>query len=136
MSNMVRRVSLCFAVAAVVSCFPGCSPEQKKAKHLKQGEAFLAESKTREAIIEFRNILQIDPKDAFAYYKLGLAYLMAGQVKEAYADLSRSVELKRDNVDAHLKLAGILLAGREPSRLVSGWRSRWAWSRATWTHTC
>src|SRR5512139_2128635 len=113
MSGFLRRVSLCLLIAVTVSCFPSCSPEQKKAKHFKRGEAYLAESKPREAIIEFGNILQIDSKDALAYYKLGLAYLMAGQVKEAYADLSRSVELNGENIDAQLKLAGILLSGRE-----------------------
>src|SRR5512137_1522664 len=116
MLRLMRKVVVCFLAALVVSCMPGCSAEQKKAKYLKKGEAYLAESKTSEAIIEFRNILQIDPKDAVAYYKLGLAYLKAGQVKEAYADLSRSVELKKENVDAQLKLAGILLAGRETAK--------------------
>jgi tetratricopeptide (TPR) repeat protein len=113
MIRALRRGRLLFLVALAIVAIPGCSSEEKKARHLRKGEAYLAESRTSEAIIEFRNVLQIDPDDAQAHYQLGLAHLKAGQLKEAYAGLARSLELKKENIDAQLKLAGLMLAGRQ-----------------------
>ena len=73
MLRLVRKVSICLVVAVVVSCFPGGSPERKKARHLNKGEACLAESTPREAIIEFGNSLKMYPTDAAACPELGLA---------------------------------------------------------------
>ena len=48
-------------------------PKEKKAKHLEKGETYLAGSKYKEAVIEFKNAVQIDPKDAQAHYVKSLS---------------------------------------------------------------
>jgi hypothetical protein len=50
MTGFMRKASFCPVVAVTISCFPGCRPEQRKAKHLKRGDACQAESKTRRQI--------------------------------------------------------------------------------------
>ena len=42
----------------------GCSKEAKKERHWKRGEKYFSGGKFKEAIIEYKNVLQIDPKDA------------------------------------------------------------------------
>jgi len=70
--------------------------------------------KPAEAIIEFRNILQIDPRTPLLL-QARPGYLMSGMVKEAYADLSRSVELKR-TTSTRSSARRDLLAGGRPRR--------------------
>ena len=89
--NRWGRALVAVLCILLVAGFAGCSKESKKEGHFKKGEAYLAESKFREAIIEFKNVLQIDPNDAKAYYKLGMASLGAGEPREAYAALNKAI---------------------------------------------
>ena len=40
----------------------GCSPEAKRERHWKKGEQYFSENKMQEAILEYKNVIQIDPK--------------------------------------------------------------------------
>ena len=94
----------------------GCdwfSPESKKAKHLQQGQAYFDKRQYREALLEFKNVVQLDPKDAGNHYRLALTYLKLGgatNLQGAFAELSRTVELDKTNRDAQLKLGELYLA--------------------------
>ena len=91
-----NRWTLALAAILCVVFFAGlaaCSKESKKESHFKKGETYLAENKFREAVIEFKNVLQIDPNDAKAFYRLGMAALGAGDPREAYAAFNKSIEL-------------------------------------------
>jgi len=97
----------------------GCgSPEAKKAKHLERGDTYFNEEKYNEAIIEYRNVVQIDPKHGDAHYKLGLCYLKTGKGTEAFRAFStdkakEKAELvlsrKPENLDALLLLGGVFI---------------------------
>ena len=64
------RVLLLLTMAGLLLI--GCaSPEEKKAKHEKRAAQYLKEGKLKEAVIELRNVVQLDPKDDTAYYQLG-----------------------------------------------------------------
>jgi Tfp pilus assembly protein PilF len=43
--------------------------EAKKGRHWKRGEKYFLENKFREAVIEYKNVLQIDPNNAGAHHK-------------------------------------------------------------------
>lgn len=58
-------------VCILVLSLPGCSKEAKTEGHMKKGEQYFSENKIQEAILEFKNVVQLDPKDAKAHYKLG-----------------------------------------------------------------
>src|SRR5574341_352198 len=111
---------LSLAVAAlllVASCTP--TPESKKAKHRERGLAYLEQQKYQEAIVEFRSMVQVDPQDAEAHYRLGLAYLKLGDfasLRPAFQELKRAVELDPKNLDAHLKLGQMYLLGRDAGK--------------------
>ncbi|MDC4226011.1 MAG: tetratricopeptide repeat protein [Candidatus Manganitrophus sp.] len=79
----------------------------------------MAEEKYSEAIIEFKNVLQLDPNYVDAKYQLGLAYLKLGgpaNLSNAFKLLSEAVEKKPDLVDAQIKLAGLYLASNDLSK--------------------
>ena len=77
----VPRAGLIAALLlAVVACGGG---EARKAEHVAKGEAFLAERNYEKARVEFRNALQIDPKDARVRAYVGLANERLGNFEDA-----------------------------------------------------
>jgi len=111
------------SVFALLSCFfigamlvLGCSQESKIERHWTRGEKYFSENKYREAVIEYKNVLQADPKNAKAYYKLGVSYLRLGQVREAFSELSKSVDIDPDFSDALLQRGFLYLLAAEPMK--------------------
>jgi tetratricopeptide (TPR) repeat protein len=114
------HLSICGALVTLV-CFGcgGSSPEAKKAKHRERAATYLEKGQYQEAIIEYRNVAQLDLKDADAHYRLALAYLKLGgltNLQQAFAELSRTVELDKTNYDAQLKLGELYLLSNEPKK--------------------
>jgi Flp pilus assembly protein TadD len=68
-----------------------------------------------DAILLFREIVRLDPKNALAHLNRGLACLGGGRSAEAVARLQRAVELQPGLESALTQLAGALLQqGRDP----------------------
>ena len=113
----MNRYRLVLVFIVLLPLLMGCSsPEAKKAKHIKSGEEYLEKGKLREAIIEFKNALQINSRDARAHYKLGLAHIKIGDranLQNAFKELSRSIEIDPNIMDAHLKIGMLYLLSRE-----------------------
>src|SRR6185295_16233867 len=89
----------------------GCSndPNRQKIKHLNRGERYFKSGKYREAVIEFRNAVEADPRFAEAHYQLGRVYLILNNPESAYRELKLSVTLNPANSDAQLQLASLLI---------------------------
>jgi Tfp pilus assembly protein PilF len=93
----LRKSASLVLVSFLLLIAHGCKgdPQAKKAAHLQKGEAYVAQEKYTEAIIEFRNAIKLDPKDAQAYYKLAQAYLKqavvlrCGQIYSAISEQFR-----------------------------------------------
>ena len=77
----LQTYSLCICVLTCMLVGPAYSadPQAKKAAYIEKAEAYSKEGKYAEAVIELKNAVQIDPNDAVAQYKLGLAYLELGK---------------------------------------------------------
>lgn len=99
------RLFLVLAVTAVLLSCGGA--EERKAKYLERGKAYLADKNYDKAIIEFKNVLQIDPKYAEAYYLLGEVQEKKDDIAKAYGNYSKAVELNPDHLKARAKLARI-----------------------------
>ena len=92
----------------------GCrSNEQALNDHLKRGDDYSNEKKWAEAIIEYKNVLQIDPNSATAHYGLAKAFLQLGQAKEAFWELRETVRLDPKNQDAAVQFAQISIYAGE-----------------------
>src|SRR5580692_4852459 len=93
----------------------GCSrdPNVRKQAYLNSGQEYFKSGKYQEAVIEFRNAIQIDPRFAAAHWRLANAYLQLGSREEAYHELANAVSLEPENPDAQLDLANLLLVRRQ-----------------------
>ena len=102
-----------FVLVIIAAILTGCGgAEQRKAKYLARGKAYIEQQNYDKARIEFRNVLQIDPKYAEAYFLLGKAEEGRGEYQQAFGAYSKAIELNPDHVEAHVQLGRIyLLAG-------------------------
>jgi tetratricopeptide (TPR) repeat protein len=105
------RAALLSLVALFALGAASCSnPEKAKAEHVSRGEAFLKERRHQEAVIEFRNAVQIDDQFAPAHWGLAQAYEALGRAGEYVEELQRTVKLDPNNLAARHKLANAYLA--------------------------
>jgi tetratricopeptide (TPR) repeat protein len=95
----------------------GCGdPQARKERHLERGKEYLEAAKLKEAVIEFKNVLQIAPRDVQGHYHLALAYLRQGGTVNFQAGLKElrlAVEADPSFLDARIRMAGLYNLARE-----------------------
>ena len=108
----VLRSAWTLGLALVAVLFLGAcqSDEERVQSFLDRGKAYVADEKPEEAIIEFKNVLQIDPENAAAHEALSLAYLEVQKPRDAYWEMSETVRLDPENIDARLRYGTISAA--------------------------
>jgi len=115
-------VSLRMICALATMVCLGCewsSPQARKTEHRERAISYFQKGQYQEARIEYQNVVQIDPTDADAHYRLALTYLKLGSTPNlqlASSELSRTLELDSTNRDAMLKLGELYLLGNQPSK--------------------
>ncbi len=104
-----RRVRAFLVVTTVATMIGACStdPQAAKQEHFARGQAYIAEKKYNEAIIELRNAVQIDARFGEARYQLAEAYAQIGDADSAFREYVRSADLLPE-ANVQLK-AGMLL---------------------------
>ena len=112
MSSRAARSSILLLI--LLAILGGCSrsPEARKARHLERGEKYFSRQQYREAIIEYRNVLQIDAANRGAIRQLGLSLVQLGEVSAALPFLLKSAELDPERLDVRAKLGAVYLVGR------------------------
>jgi tetratricopeptide (TPR) repeat protein len=98
-----HRAGLALAIALVASS--ACSKEAKIARYLERGDQYLKEGKSREAIIEFLNVIQLDERNPEATARLARTLFDTGQFGPAFQYLQRAVEFNPDDLEARVRLA-------------------------------
>ena len=94
-------------------------PHAKKTAYIEKAEAYSKDGKYAEAVIELKNAVQIDPNDAVAQYRLGLAYLNLGKqenVPDALKAFESSIKNDPMQTGAQLRLGELYLAGGQPGK--------------------
>ncbi len=69
---------------------------------------YLAKKEYVKATIQYRNAIRVQPKSAEPYYRLGLAFLAAGNTGEGVSSLVKAAEIDPKHAGAQLKLAELL----------------------------
>jgi Flp pilus assembly protein TadD len=88
-------------VAAPVSNNNPVTTETKSfAGYFNKGIASLASGKYKDAVESLTQAVAVDPQDAIAHAKLGLAYSALGEHKPAIAEFKQAIKLNRAFVDA------------------------------------
>jgi tetratricopeptide (TPR) repeat protein len=114
------RMALVFAVVAALLTACSRDPNVRKQKYFESGQRYFAKAKYREAIIQYRNAVDVDPNFGAAHYQLAQAYLKLQDLQHAYGELSRTLELQPDNYKAHADIANILvLSGQAESLKIA-----------------
>jgi tetratricopeptide (TPR) repeat protein len=114
LSPLFRRLPAALAALAIAVAVSACqSQEARLAEHMQRADAYMKEEKASEAIIEYKNALQIAPNDAAAHYGLAKAHLAAKEPQKAYWELLETVRLDGTNLDARLAVGQFMLLGKE-----------------------
>lgn len=95
---------------ALFTALSGCgSAEDSAANFMDSGKALMAEGNIDKARLEFRNVLQIDPSFAPAYYQLALIDEHNKNWRGVYENLSAAEALRPDDVLVLIKLSQLQL---------------------------
>ena len=82
---MKIRVLQLISFPLLLALLLGCANEaEKKAKHQERAKQYIAGEEFKKAVIELRNVIQLDPQDDAAHDQLGEVYLKLGQGDDAF----------------------------------------------------
>ena len=109
-SSVLVVIALLLGAAILAGC---ASDEDRVAEFLERGQAYVENDQPEEAIIEFKNVLQIEPENLAAHEALSLAYLKVEKPREAYWEMSETVSLDPQNIDARLRYGTVSAAIRD-----------------------
>ena len=106
-----------FAALVLAAALAACGgAEQRKAEHTQKAMALFEQGNFEKAAVEFKNVLQIDPKTAAPYYYLGRIEESKKNWREAFGLYQKAVETDPNYRDAQFKLAQFLALSREPEK--------------------
>jgi len=113
-----RRASV---VALLLAAHVACAgdPNERKQRFLRSGDAYFAQNRYAEAVIEYRNAVQIDPRFAEARVKLAEAHARLGDAAGALQEYVRAADLRPDDAELQLTAGTYLLAARRPSEALA-----------------
>ena len=102
----------CLSVMLAVLC-AACAgdPHTAMLKYAKSGDSYVAAGKTADAIIEYRNALEKDPRAGDLRVKLAEAYLSQGEAGKAIEEYVRAADVLPDAA-VQLKAGKLLLLAR------------------------
>ena len=86
--------------APVANNNPGATDTKSFAGYFNKGMASLASAKYKEAVESLTQAITVNPQDALAHSKLGLAYSALGEHKPAIDAFKQAIKLNRAFVDA------------------------------------
>jgi tetratricopeptide (TPR) repeat protein len=106
----IRSIALTSVALAVMVAIAGCGGAKSRlASHMKRGQDYFQNGDFAKAGVEFRNAMQIDPKDPMARVKAAEAAAKLGQVRGAYSLLQSVIDDHPDSIQARTDLGGILI---------------------------
>ena len=102
----------CYAAVAASLLMTACAgdPGSRKQEHFASGTRYFDQGQYRQAIIEYRNAVQIDPMFGAARLKLADSYARIGDQANARAEYVRAADVLADRPDVQLVAGRYLLA--------------------------
>lgn len=118
MKLVVNPARILMLLALIPFVLIGCSgAEEHKAKYLERGKQYFNSENYDKARIELKNVLQIDPNTAEAYYYLARMDEAQGRVGTAITRYERAVTLDPDLLGARARVGGFYLLQSSADRL-------------------
>lgn len=106
LTGLIKLTAASILVISISACG---GAEERKLKYLEKGKAYLAEKNYEKARIELKNVLQIDPKNAEAYYLMGNIRENDKEISKAIGAYRKSIELDPEHVKAKVSLSKLYL---------------------------
>src|SRR6185436_2386122 len=108
MMNRATILTLCCVAGLTVG---GCR-KSNPTDHVRRATEYFDGGKFREAAVELRAALQLDPKLGEARLKLADTYVKLNEGGNAVREYARAADLLPQNVQAQVKAGGMLLLAR------------------------
>jgi len=97
----------------------GCTSKKEKVENfISRGDALMQQGDPVRAVLEYKNALQLDPRNARAALLIGRAYLAEKKYKNAFAAFSRAVSIDPGFDQARLEKASLLIAARQGEKAL------------------
>ncbi|CAI8955179.1 Lipopolysaccharide biosynthesis regulator YciM [Methylocaldum szegediense] len=112
---MLIRVFAFLGFSLAVTVFlTGCGgAEERKAEYLERGRKYFEERNFEKAKVEFKNVLQIDPKMAKPYFYLGQIAEAQKDWREALGFYQKAGELDPNDLEVRVRMAKLYLLGKQ-----------------------
>jgi tetratricopeptide (TPR) repeat protein len=110
MHATANRACLTILIAALMSARCGGDPMARRQRHLERADEYFKQGQFSEAVVEYRNAIQISETFGEARAKLALSYERLGDYQKAFAERIRAADLLPQDVDLQLSAGGYLLA--------------------------
>ncbi len=102
---MYKLFKFSFIVTVVVSVLVACGgADERKVAYLEKARQSIKAGNFEKARIELKNVLQIDPKFAEAYFELGKIFEEQKNYRKAYGNYLKAEELDPDNMENQARL--------------------------------
>jgi len=112
-ARLARSSLWCVLVAAIGLSACTKNPERERAGLMTSADRYFDQGKYREAAVEYRKILQLDPRYGPAHLKLGRSYVAIGDTQAAYRELLRAADLLPQDLTVQLQAGQFLLESRD-----------------------
>ena len=107
------------AVGLLVLLLVGCESEEERIQSFTaSGDSYRAAGEYDEAIIEYKNALQINPNLVSAHESLAESYLRTDRIREGYWELGETIRLNPEDVESRITYATLSLAMNQTDGLI------------------
>ena len=80
--RFLNALTAVFLALALCTILFGCSDDATRAQHhLERARQFASEGRYNEAVLEYKNVLQIRPRDYDSYYQIAEIYIKMGRIR-------------------------------------------------------
>ncbi|MBW2292539.1 MAG: tetratricopeptide repeat protein [Deltaproteobacteria bacterium] len=124
-SRSLKNVLRSVIALAIALLFVACqSDEEKLDEFFAKGQEYESQEKYQEAVIEYKNVLKINPNHADAHYQLAQSFLKLNRARDSYWEMSETVRLDPSNIEAALSFGALsVVAGDSEQALAMGLRA-------------
>ncbi|SCX95673.1 tetratricopeptide repeat protein [Desulfoluna spongiiphila] len=109
---VVKRfaLTLCVLVFVVTAC---ATDSEKRDAYFEKGRSYVDEGNVKEALLAFKNCVQIDPTYSKGWYEIATIAIQQGDPKRAFRAYLKVVEKDPGHSEAHFNLARLYLLAKK-----------------------